>query len=175
MQASRCATRRPRLSSSPALRRRGDEKVFPYRDRFKKFLAYVDVARDLDNVVDAFITGLKSSLVGGAGLLRSTCKLCPKFSGAIAQLEWNLGCATNEAALGRMLCETRGVTSSAGSNLPRVPQTANEVQEGCPHGNSSGCWICGQDGHNSFSCPQRAAFEKANPDTKLPEEKGLWV
>lgn len=68
---------------------------------FEIFLVYVGFARDLDIVVDSFITWLKSTLVGGAGLLWSTCKTWPKLLGAIAQLEWNLGGATSKATPAR--------------------------------------------------------------------------
>lgn len=45
-----------------------DETVVQYRTNFEKFLAYVDVFRDLDYVIDDFITGIKTTLVGGVGL-----------------------------------------------------------------------------------------------------------
>lgn len=45
------------------------ETVVQYRTRFEVFLPYVDVARDLDDVINDFMGGLKSSLVDGVGLL----------------------------------------------------------------------------------------------------------
>lgn len=50
----------------------------------------MDVTCYLNNVFNLFIKGLKSSIVGGASLLQSTCKSWTKFVAAIAQLEWNL-------------------------------------------------------------------------------------
>lgn len=41
-----------------------------YQAHFEVFLLYVDVARNLDDVIDAFLGVLKSTLVGGASLLR---------------------------------------------------------------------------------------------------------
>ena len=58
-----------------------------YRARFEKFLAYVDVAKDLDDVIDAFITGLKSSLVGGRGSCGALRRPGPSLSGP--SLSWS--------------------------------------------------------------------------------------
>lgn len=154
-----------------------------YCARFEKFLAYVDVAKDLDDVIDAFITGLKSTLVGGAGLLRSSSRTWPEFVGAIAQLEWNLGGATSKATPVRRPAGAHVVTNTGGGGprtkrpiSPGFREQLMKFKKSCPHGSSAGCWICGREGHNCFACPQRAEFEKAHPEARFPGEgKGRRV
>lgn len=60
------------LKLAATLLQGSQETVVQYQAHFEVFLPYIDVARDLDGVIDAFLGGLKSTLVGGAGLLRGS-------------------------------------------------------------------------------------------------------
>lgn len=73
-----------RLASNP--HQRDEETVVQYQARFKKIITYLEVARNLDDVIHSFLKGLISTLVGGASLLPITCKSWFKFVGAIANL-----------------------------------------------------------------------------------------
>ena len=128
------------------------ETVVQYRARFETYLPYVDVERDLDDVIDAFLGGLKSTLVGGAGLLRGTATTWPSFVNRIAQLEWDLGGA-HQAQGGQKAGGASGAhvamqgegskKRSAGASSGRM----SDFKKACPHRESKGCWICGQEGH----------------------------
>lgn len=50
-----------------------------------------------------------------------------------------------------------------------------KFKKACLHGNSLDCWICGQDGHKSFFCPQQKALKKARTDAKLPKKRPSGV
>lgn len=57
-----------------------------YQARFEVFLPYVDVVRDLDDVMDAFLGGLKSTPVSDTGLLRGSANIWPGFINRISEL-----------------------------------------------------------------------------------------
>lgn len=80
-----CVTIKPRsflLASTPP--QVADGMVVQYRAQFLNLLTYVYAAKDHEDVVNTFFTGLKTTLVRGIWLLLSTFQTRPEFLGAIA-------------------------------------------------------------------------------------------
>jgi hypothetical protein len=167
-----------RLAASPA--QGAQESVVQFRARFERYLPYLDLERDYEDIVDAFVGALKPSLLSGAGVLRGTVDSWPALVKAVAQLEWNLGGVgqTSGSSAPRRQAGAHVASGEASSGKrttrDRSPGAAERVAQFkrlCPFANSRGCWICGDANHQCRNCPGRAEFEKKHPEAKKDSGK----
>lgn len=130
-------------------------------------------------MIDDFLGGLKSTLVGEAGLLRGSTTTWPGFFNRIFQLKRDLGCthqstgaAYSGGAGAHVTIPGKEVQNqNAGENLGSLAA----FKRACPYQDNKGYRICGKEGCLCSSCPDRPKIDAVHSRLSKRQVKGSQI